>query len=502
MKNHRIEKLQDLPKVGRLLEDDRIAVLIENYPRSMVIDGIREFLDGMRERILEDDDAEGVPDVETFIDAFIDWAENAFKPGLKRAVNGMGIILHTGLGRAPFAKAAQDALMDAVANYCTLQIDAETGRRGDRYENVESLLKQITGAEAGLVVNNNAAATLLILNALAGGREVIVSRGELVEIGGSYRIPDVMKRSGARLVEVGTTNRTHLKDYKDAIRAETGLILRVHQSNYKIIGFTKIVPLDDLVHLAHESGIPLIDDLGSGALFDLSRWGLPKEPTAQESIRAGADVICFSGDKLLGGPQCGIIIGKKEYIDRIKQNQLTRALRVDKMTFAVLESTLRLFLDEKKLIQAHPVLGMLTESPESIKKRCQSLKRSLKAAIGDRGLMEIMRDVSEVGSGSLAAENIPTWGLSIHIVGWSAEELAKKLRLSNPPVFGRVKENRYILDCRTIRRDEFGLILQAFRSALKAERREKTAGISESDAGLAEKIIQEVREINEGQKTA
>jgi len=488
------EWLQKLPGVDRMLEDPSIHHLMDHYPRTMVIDKIREYLEALRQMILAGDIPFQPFEYETILDGFLTHTELSLEPSLKRAINGTGIVLHTGLGRAPFPKSAQDSLFDAVANYCVLQIDPHTGKRGDRYIHVESLLKKITGAEAAMVVNNNAAATLLILNTLAGGKEVIVSRGELVEIGGSFRVPDVMKRSGAKLVEIGTTNRTHLRDYRDAITPETGLILRVHQSNYRIVGFSKIVPLEGLVSLAHEARLPIVDDLGSGALVDLSRWGLPKEPTVQESIRAGSDVVCFSGDKLLGGPQCGVIVGKKEYIDRIKKNQLTRALRSCKMTFAVLEATLRLYLDEETLCQHHPVLKMLTDPVKEIKKRCYSLKRRLKDSIGDHGEMAVVEDRSEVGSGSLAAETLPTWSLVIQIQGLSAEELAKRLRLSNPPVFGRVKDDGYRLDCRTIPRDEFGFIVDAMKRLLLSSHAEE---MPEKSKNVAENIIREVREIDE-----
>ena len=497
MKNDTNAMLKSLPKVDRLLEDARIKALIRQHPRTMVVDGIREYLENIRQNILNAEAPSESVDYETIVEGFAEWAESALGKNLKRAVNGLGIILHTGLGRAPIAEAAQQALSDVVAHYSTLQIDRETGKRGDRYVHVENLLKKITGAESALIVNNNAAATLLILNTLAGGKEVIVSRGELVEIGGSFRIPDVMKRSGAKLVEVGTTNRTHLKDYVNAINTETGLILRVHQSNYRIEGFTKRVPLEELSSLTHSAGLPIVDDLGSGALVDLSRWNLPKEPTVQESVRGGADVVCFSGDKLLGGPQCGIILGKKDLIDKIKKNQLTRALRCDKMTYAVLEATLRLFLDEETLLERHPVLRMLTESRDAIKKRCQSLQKKLKAVLGSQVLVEIIQDVSEVGSGSLAAEVLPTWVLSIHMDEMSTEELARKLRLSDPPIFGRVKEDAVLLDCRTIRKDEFVFIIKAFRKIIGLQPEDKR--LKQKRKRIVEKIVDEVREIEDRQ---
>lgn len=472
MPNDRKELLKKLPKVDKLFRDPRMKPLAARYPKKMVMEEIRLCLKKYRENILKQSDMSDTIEYETIVDELIIRAAARLENSLKRAVNGVGVILHTALGRAPFAEDAQRALMDAVAHYCTIQINQETGKRGDRYAHVENLLRQITGAEAALVVNNNAAATMLVLNTLSKGKEVIVSRGELVEIGGAFRIPDVMERSGAILREVGTTNRTHLKDYKNAIDEEvTGLILKVHQSNYSIIGFTKMVDCEDLSSLAHENGLLLFDDLGSGALLDFSRWGLPYEPTVQESLKAGSDVICFSGDKLVGGPQCGIIVGKEEPITRMKNNQLCRAFRCDKMTFAVLEATLRLFLDENKLVKNHPTIRMLLEKPYEVKKRCMSLKRRIKVALGDKVQLRVMEDFSEVGSGSMSSKDLPTWVVSIRSKKMSPEDLANKLRMNNPPIYGRISEDRFLLDCRTIRSDETRFILQGLDSAFGIKKR-------------------------------
>lgn len=464
MNDVRNELLKQIPSVDRVLSDERLDSLINRHPRALVAECIREYVNSIRKKILNDDIDSAQLEYDLFITVLRLWLEFRLASGVKRAVNGLGIILHTGLGRAPISEDARQSLAEAVANYSTLQIDRATGRRGDRFAAIESLLCLITGAEAGIVVNNNAAATLLILNTLASGNEVIISRGELVEIGGSFRIPDIMARSGAIMVEVGTTNRTHLKDYEQAISENTGLILRVHKSNYKIIGFTGSPSIEELVKIAHHVPVPVVDDLGSGALVDLSRWGLPKEPMVQDSIKAGADVVCFSGDKLIGGPQCGIIVGKKIFIDRIRKNQLTRALRCGKMTHAVLESTLRLFLDESTLLERHPVLRMLTEPPESIKSRCLSLKRKLINNGFGRDNIQIEENVSEVGSGSLAGARLPTWVLAIQIPGVSADSLARSMRMANPPIFGRVRDNKVLLDGRTIRKDEFEYIVQVFDS--------------------------------------
>lgn len=457
--------LQHIPKVDKLLEDQRLSPVLQSYPRALVVEEIRLHLDRLRAKVL-DGTITALPDYDELVRQFAATIDAKLIPGLRRCVNGVGIVLHTALGRAPYAASAREALRGVVEHYSTLQIDLETGKRGDRYREVESLLQKITGAEAALVVNNNAAATILILNTLAEGKEVIVSRGELVEIGGSFRLPDIMERSRATLVEVGTTNRTHLKDYRQAITPNTGLILKVHQSNFRILGFTSQVSIDELVPLAHQHHVLAVDDLGSGALVDLSRWGLAKEPMVQDSVAAGADVICFSGDKLLGGPQSGIIIGKREVIERIKNNPLTRALRCDKMTFAVLESTLRLFLDEKKLLAEHPVLSMLVMPLKEIAERCELLKKQLSAVLPQNSMIAVEQDSSEVGSGSLPAVSVPTWVVSISMSALPAEEIARTLRLVRVPIFGRIKDQKFLLDGRTIRDDEIALVADGFKEVV------------------------------------
>jgi L-seryl-tRNA(Ser) seleniumtransferase len=457
--------LQHLPKVDKLLEDPRIIDLLSVHPRSLVVEEIRAHLDELREKILSGETSR-LPEPQELLEQLASRINTQLTSGLRRCINGTGIVLHTALGRAPLPLVAREALKDVVENYCTLQIDLETGKRGDRYKEVETLLQKITGAEAALVVNNNAAGTMLILNTLAEGKEVIVSRGELVEIGGSFRLPDVMKRSGAKLVEVGTTNRTHLRDYGNAITPETALILKVHKSNYKISGFTSEVPIGELAELAHQQNVKAVDDLGSGALVDLSRWGLPKEPTVQDSVAAGADVVCFSGDKLIGGPQCGIIVGRRDLVEKMKNNQLTRALRCDKMTFAVLEATLRLFLDEGKLLRGHPVLRLLTMSQEDIKARCEKLKDGLARTVAGRGNAIIEQSTSEAGSGSLATVDLPTWAVAVSIDDLSSDEMARRLRLVKTPVFGRIKDEKFLLDGRTIRDDEIDLVVEGFKSIL------------------------------------
>lgn len=454
-----------LPKVDRLLEEEAIRELIRSHPRSVVVNAVREVLEEERKKLMQGTSTT-VPATAILAGRVALRIEGSSRPGVRRCVNGAGIILHTALGRAPLAEAAQQALADAVRSYCTLQVNLETGKRGDRYAHVEQLLRRLTGAEAALVVNNNAAATMLILNTLAQGKEVVISRGELVEIGGSFRIPDVLARSGAILVEVGTTNRTHLKDYRGALTPQTAVILKVHQSNYRIEGFTSQVAIGQLAELGREHHVLVVDDVGSGALVDLSRWGLPKEPLVADSVAAGADVVCFSGDKLIGGPQCGIIVGKTAVVDRLKTNQLVRALRCDKLTFAVLEATLRLFLDEEWLLRHHPVMKMLTMPEREIRSRCGRIKRALVGIVREGDTITIVRDTSEVGSGSLAAVGLPTWVVAIAIAGLPAERLAALMRKASTPVFGRVKDDIFLLDGRTIRDDEIKLVAEGMRQAI------------------------------------
>lgn len=465
MKPEPQELLPNLPKIDKLIEHSVIFGLQNDYPRTIIVDEVREYIEILRTDIIKGR-VTALPGIDEIANDIARKMHVKYLFGVRRCVNGAGIILHTALGRAPFAGVARKQLMDAISNYCSLQIDLETGKRGNRNEHIEKLIKKLTGAEAALVVNNNAAATLLVLNTLAEGKEVIVSRGELVEIGGAFRIPDVMKRSGARLVEVGATNRTHLKDYSGAITDQTALLLKVHQSNFRIIGFTKQIQIDELTQLAHEKNILAFDDIGSGALIDLSKYGLPKEPLVQDSIKAGADVVCFSGDKLLGGPQCGIIAGKKEIIARIKNNQLMRALRCDKMTFVILEATLRLFLDEKKLLAEHPVMRMLTMDEEEIVKRCKRLKKNISPIVGDKGTITIEKDESEIGSGSLAGCTLPTNVVAIQLNSINIEEFAKELRLLPIPVIGRIKENKFIIDCRTVLDEEIDFITAAVQKLL------------------------------------
>jgi L-seryl-tRNA(Ser) seleniumtransferase len=381
-------------------------------------------------------------------------------------INATGVIVHTNLGRSLLADAAVENLTAISNRYSNLEFDLPTGKRGSRYSSVEDILCEITGAEASMVVNNNAGAVLLCLETIAKEKNVIVSRGELVEIGGSFRIPDVMKKSGAILKEIGATNRTHLKDYEDAVENDTGLFLKVHKSNYSVVGFSTEVSLKELVELGNKYHIPVMEDLGSGTFIDFSKYQMRKEPTVQESVASGADVITFSGDKLLGGPQAGIIVGKKEIIDKIKQNPITRALRIDKLTLAALEGTLRLYRDERKAVQAIPTLHMLTLPVEKIEIKAKKLQKMLEKIKDQRLDVKLIDLSSKAGGGSLPLLNLPSKCLGIRIKGISPNHIEKFMRKNSPPILGRIEEDLYIMDLRTILDDELSIIKDAFKSLI------------------------------------
>ncbi|MEO0081705.1 MAG: L-seryl-tRNA(Sec) selenium transferase [candidate division WOR-3 bacterium] len=452
-------RLRALPQVEKVLSDERFAGLLSRVNRRLAARTVRQYLQETRERILAGEDV-GFDPTE-----LARRLEDEVRPRLTRAVNGLGVALHTGLGRAPLSRVAQEALADVSEHFSSLEIDLDTGRRGSRYRHLESLLCEITGAEAAHVVNNNCAATLLVLSTMAAGREVIVSRGQLIEIGGAFRIPDVMRQSGCRMVEVGTTNRTHLRDYAAAITPDTAALLRVHTSNYRITGFTKEVSLDELVALGREHNLPVIDDLGSGAFIDLSKYGLPKEPLVQESIATGVAVACFSGDKLIGACQSGIIVGRKEYVARMRKHPLTRALRLDKLSFAVLERTLELFLDEPRVIREHALMQILFKPVRQMQQEARSLVKRVSTGLLGKAQVTVRPGFSEIGGGSLATERLESRVVAVRPVGLSCDELARRMRRSKPPVFGRVENDEYVLDFRTIRRDEVPLVAQALLAA-------------------------------------
>ncbi|MDH7482455.1 MAG: L-seryl-tRNA(Sec) selenium transferase [Armatimonadota bacterium] len=453
--------LRSLPSIDRLLGEPSLKELIGEIPRPYVAEAARKTLDEIRSRIREGFTVkEEDISLERLAQDIRLRAKALANTSIRRAINATGIVLHTGLGRAVLPAAAQKALIDVASGHCNLEIDIKTGGRGKRSEHYQELLKNLTGAESALVVNNNAAAVFLALNTLACGREVIVSRGELVEIGGSFRMPDIMASAGVKLIEVGTTNRTYVSDYENAISEETGLILKVHTSNFCIVGFAKSPALSELAELGKKKGIPVMEDIGSGALIDMSRFGLKSEPTVQESIRAGADIVTFSGDKLLGGPQSGIIVGRKEFVEAMARNPLSRTFRIDKLTIAALEATLKLYVDSDTVIRNIPTLRYISRTLPEITHAANQLKAKLITSIGDNAKIEIFDGFSEVGGGSLPGQQLPTKLIAIYNADISPIDLAQKFREANPPIFGRVGDDKFLLDIRTVEDSEIDVIAQ------------------------------------------
>ena len=455
---------RSIPKVDILLENDDIKALIEKYSRDTVMESIHVEMDKLRKYIGQCDDEEKAKKQIELLVPHIEMTVTAMHtPNMRMVINATGTVLHTNLGRAPIGQKHMERVAQIATGYSNLEYNLEAGRRGERYSHFEKLLCKITGAEAAMAVNNNAAAVMLILSSMAKGGEVVVSRGELVEIGGKFRVPDVMEQSGATLVEVGTTNKTHYSDYEEAITEETKALLKVHTSNYRIVGFTDSVGIDELVPLAKEHDIPVIEDLGSGVLIDLSKYGITYEPTVQESIRKGADVVCFSGDKLLGGPQAGIIIGKKKYIDIMKKNQLTRALRIDKFTAATLELVLQEYLSEENAIKNLPVLRMITKPLEEIKKDASTLSRMLKRA-NLPAKIDIVPCESQIGGGSLPLERIPSMAVTIRPEKISVPEFEERLRHLPVPVIPRVANDTVLMDVRTLDKKAMTVLVDQLKS--------------------------------------
>ncbi len=441
-------QLKSLPGVDHILTlaetDDRFI----RVPRSLVLESVRRAIDDIRTQILEHRPL--VVSDEAIIKQAALLAARKMKNRLGPLINATGVVLHTNLGRAVLCREALDNIVAVSSSYSNLELNLSTGKRGIRYEAIEALICELTGAQAAMAVNNNAGAVLLALNTLAQGRQVIVSRGELVEIGGAFRVPDVMIKSGCILKEVGTTNRTHPHDYTHAITEETGLLLKVHTSNYKIEGFTTSVSLKDVVGIGKSHGIPVMEDLGSGTLIDLSAFGLPSEPPVSEQVASGADVVTFSGDKLLGGPQAGIIVGTKQCLDQIRANPLTRALRIDKMTLAGLEATLKLYRDTRVAVEKIPTLKMLTLPYEQICQDAEVLLSLVTEAVGDRAELALADMTSRPGGGSCPGLTLPTRCLTIRPETMSVTSLDKQLRAFDPPVMGRIENNCFIIDPRTL----------------------------------------------------
>jgi L-seryl-tRNA(Ser) seleniumtransferase len=456
--------LKRIPPITELLKTPEVAAWLKAHPVSLVTDCLRGAAADVRKQVLEDTTGQCGPE-QVAPGPVLAIAEellaHATTPHLRQAINATGIILHTGLGRAVFPGNVVDSMIGEMKGYSTLAIDRHSGERIERDELVEYVLTELTGAEAATVVNNNAAATMLVLAGLAAQKEVIVSRGQLIEIGGSFRLPEVMAQSQARLFEVGATNRTHLKDYEKALSPNTAAIMRVHPSNYRVIGFTSEVALPELAELAHRNGLVLIDDLGAGALVALEQFGLPHEPTVRESIAAGADVVLFSGDKLIGAGQAGIIVGRKALIDRLRKHPLMRALRVDKTCLMVLERTLHLFRNPELLRREHPTYRMICTPVEELRARAQRLADGLARAVpGIKASVDA--SVSYLGSGSLPTESIPSVMVSVAVPGLSASELARRLRLDEACIFSRIEDDLVRLDMRTLTDEQVPLIVEAF----------------------------------------
>lgn len=455
------EFLRRLPAVNDILNHPLLSPLRQNCHPDLLLKAVRAVIDEERQRLLSPNYSGDYQfDYSSLLDKVQEKINETIRPSLRPVINATGVILHTGLGRAPLAEEALAQLIKVAVSYSNLELDLVTGRRGNRYEHVEGLLRELTGAEAAMVVNNNAAAVLLALNSLASGKEVIVSRGELVEIGGSFRLPEVMKRSGAALHEVGTTNRTYLADYEEAIGPQTGLLLKVHTSNFRVLGFACDVPLADLAALGLKYSLPVMEDLGSGCLIDLVPLGVGWEPTVKAAVQSGVGLVSFSGDKLLGGPQAGIIVGKREYVTLAKDNPLNRAVRIDKLTLTALEATLRLYLEQNPLAKV-PALRLMTLPLATIERRAKRLNRLLIPG-KERGLTgRVKDDFSQVGGGALPLVSLPTKVVALSSSRSSAGQLEERLRGYEPPIIARVHEDQLLLDLRCVNEEELPVIARA-----------------------------------------
>ena len=450
------ELLRKIPKVDELLRNSALAEAAKQYGDRAVTEAIRAQLDILRQGILNQQ-ITAMPGLSDLCQQICRRVQRDSLPSFRHVINGTGILLHTNLGRACLSEKAARAVYEASCAYSNLEYDLSTGKRGSRYSHVEDILCRLTGAESALVVNNNAAAVLLVLSALTQGGQVPVSRGELVEIGGSFRIPEIMEACGAQLKEVGATNKTHLRDYENAINESTKALMKVHTSNYRIVGFSETPALSDLVELGHKYSLPVIEDLGSGCLVNLNQFGIYDEPSVQDSIRAGVDVVSFSGDKLLGGPQAGIILGKKQYLDILKKHPLNRAMRVDKMTLAALEATLRSY--EADNAAEIPVIGMLSASREALQEKAGKLA----AILAEAGIeTEIIPTEGRVGGGSVPNHILPSYAVAFT---GDVNTLEEKLRLGIIPIIGRIHEGKYLLDVRTLFENDFPAIVKALKEA-------------------------------------
>ncbi len=466
MKANNKKLLRQLPSVSSLLEHEEVVEWLNEFPRPAIVASLKEALEGFRASILEGE-IESEVEVEDILDSAEAELERRTEPSLRNVINATGIILHTGLGRAPLCDAAIEAIVEGASGYCNLEYDLTTGSRGKRQDHVAELLAEITGAEAATVVNNNAAATYLILQVLAAGKEVVVSRGQLVEIGGSFRLPDIMSASGAMLREVGTTNRTRLRDYEQAINDRTAILMLAHPSNFRTVGFTESVPLGPMVELAHEYNLLAVHDLGSGVMIDPSELGMGGEPDVLSSVASDADLTCFSGDKLLGGPQCGVIVGTAELVEKINQSPLARTYRVGKLTLLALEATLRAYLDGEHVIEQIPTLSMIDASTDKLAERAAKLSEQLMAEL-PKERFYVCSDVSFAGGGSMPDQEIPTVVVQWQPAGCSTDEVVSALREAEVPVVARVRDDAICFDLRTIRESDFeGLVTSVMDAVME-----------------------------------
>lgn len=472
MKEHtELQKnLARLPAVDALLRRTEMRPLLERYPRSLVVESVRLELDSIKKKVVAEnlpvDDFFSLP---SFFMRIAEMLARQMAPRLKRVINATGVVIHTNLGRSPLPAAALEQANAVACRYSNLEYNLDSGRRGIRYDNVESLLCRLTGAEAAMVVNNNAGAVLLVLSALAAGREVIISRGEMVEIGGAFRVPEVIAQGGAILREVGTTNRTHPEDYERAINEETALILKVHTSNYRISGFTTAVDSLELVKLATRFSLPVIEDLGSGCMIDLSAYGVGGEPTVSQVVKTGVGIVTFSGDKLVGGPQAGIVVGRRDLIEQVKRHPLNRALRIDKLTLTFLEEVLKCYLDEEKAVSSVPTLAMLTISPDELRRRANRLKSRIRRQVGNAGgfTLAVKKGISRAGGGALPMVEIPTWLVTMQVNASSASALERFFRSRPIPIITRVVDDHVVFDPRTLFADDGPEIARACAEFLK-----------------------------------
>lgn len=458
--------LRQIPSIDRLLNTSPLAQRATSHPHAQLREGAQRAVEELRACLLDVDAPIPSLDPVTVATRALQILDELETPSLRRVLNLTGTVLHTNLGRAPLAESALQAVVDVSRGYSTLEYDLAHGARGERHVHVEELICRLTGAEAALAVNNNAGAVLLSLSALAGGKNALVSRGELIEIGGSFRIPEIMAAGGVKLVEVGATNKTHRKDFQQAITPETALILKVHTSNYRILGFTASVSGEELAKLGHEHGIPVLEDLGSGLLHDLAFLGLPQEPTVRMSLASGIDLVTFSGDKLLGGPQAGLIAGSKATISKLKKHPLARALRLDKMTLAALEATLRLYLDPQRAFRDVPTLRMLAASAEDVLGRCRQLLPVLQGAAGELADLEIVASTATVGGGAMPLAELPGFAIAVSPRQISLQSLSDRLRQGRVPVIGRIQDDRLLLDPRTLLSGEEPQLVVALGEAL------------------------------------